>query len=128
MFSHLERLNRGHGRGPSAKTFRQMFGGLASRDLKILSGAFGGEILHYRERRGLAADAVILAPGGRWGACAFVLGGRKPSDEAAARLLKVAGRFKENGPASLMVVTGIGKYAYRRADGILEVQIACLEP
>lgn len=58
------------------------------------------------------------------------LGGDDLINEGAANLLKLkkkidTTRMKE--PSFLLVLIGIGKYAYRREDGVLVVPIGCLK-
>lgn len=50
-------------------------------------------------------------------------------NEGAANLKKLAEKIdttKMKTPSFLMVLTGIGQYAYKREDGVLVVPIGCL--
>ena len=57
------------------------------------------------------------------------LGGDSLINEGAENLKKLAGKIdttKMKTPSFLMVLTGVGQYAYKREDGILVVPIGCL--
>lgn len=108
-------------------TFGFFFESLCVRDMRIYAGANDGEVKHFRDKSGLESDMVVQLYDGRWAPVEVKLGSRE-IDEAAKHLLELrnkvdTGRMGE--PSFLMVLTG-GQYAYRRADGVLVVPLACL--
>ena len=91
----------------------------------------GGEVFHYRDKNGLECDTVIHLRSGKYGLAEVKIGGDKNIDEAAGNLKKLASIIdtnKQNAPQFLMVLTGVGQYAYTRTDGIHVVPIGCLKP
>ena len=112
------------------KTFGLFFETLCVRDLRVFADALGGQVYHYRDRNGLECDAVIHLRNGSYGLVEIKLGGDKLIEDGAATLKDLrskidTGIMKE--PSFLMVLTGIGDYAYRRADGVYVVPIGCLK-
>ena len=110
-------------------TFGLLFESLCIRDLKIYAEAIDGNVFHYRDARGLEADAIIELGDGRWGAIEIKLEGRN-EEKAASSLLKLQRevRSQHGGAASfLAIITAVGM-AYRRNDGIYMVPLACLRP
>ena len=58
------------------------------------------------------------------------LGGETLIEEGAKSLLRLSEKIdtsRMKAPAFKMVLVGIGKYAYRREDGVLVVPVACLK-
>lgn len=58
------------------------------------------------------------------------LGGETLIEEGAKSLLRLSEKIdtsRMKAPAFKMVLVGIGKYAYQRADGVLVVPVACLK-
>ena len=59
------------------------------------------------------------------------IGGEKWIEEGAKNLhslAKIIDTSQMSTPSFLMVLTGIGNYAYRRDDGVYVVPIGCLKP
>lgn len=111
-------------------TFGLLFETLCIRDLKVYSSVLDGEILHYRDKTGLECDAVVHLRNGSYGLVEIKLGGPKLIEEGAQTLLKLKSKIdtdKTKEPSFLMILTGIGDYAYRREDGIFIVPIGCLK-
>ncbi|MBO7440234.1 MAG: ATP-binding protein [Bacteroidales bacterium] len=111
------------------ETFGLVFETLCVRDLRIFAEAIGGSVYHYRDSNGLECDAVIHLRNGHYGLVEIKLGGDRLIEEGAKNLLKLANiidttRMPE--PSFMMVLIGIGKYAYRRKDGVYVVPIGCL--
>ena len=111
------------------ETFGMYFESLVIRDLRAYATPLGGQVLHYRDKSGLEADAIIHLSDGRWAAFEVRLG-RGAIDSAAKHLLKLKERVdseQEGDPAFLAVVTYTG-FAYRRNDGVFVIPIGCLGP
>ena len=102
---------------------------MAIRDLRVYANALDGEVFHFRDRNGLECDAVVHLRNGAYGLVEVKIGGEKLIDEGAVSLNRLAGkidtgRMKE--PAFKMVLTGMGRYAYVRDDGVMVVPVGCL--
>jgi len=112
-------------------TFGLMFETLAVRDLRVYADAIDGTVYHYRDKNNLECDAVVHLENGSYGLVEIKLGGAQLVREGAATLLELAGKIdttKMKKPSFLMVLTGIGDYAYKRPDdGVLVVPIGCLK-
>jgi hypothetical protein len=105
-----------------------LFESLAIRDLRVYAQPLGGQVSYYRDDKQLEADAVIQLPDGRWGACEVKLGiTAQVIDDAAERLLRVAGQVDDNRRAFLAVITN-GGIAHQRPDGVLVVPLRMLAP
>ena len=111
------------------KTFGFLFETLCVRDLRVYADALGGTVYHYRDKDGQECDAVIHLRNGRYGLVEIKLGGDRLIEEGAKSLKKMARKIdtdRMNTPAFLMVLTGLGNYAYRRNDGVLVVPVGSL--
>ena len=111
-------------------TFGIMFETMCVRDLRVFADFLNGQVYHYRDKNGLECDAVVHLRNGSYGLIEIKLGGDKLIEEGVKTLRDLnskidTDRMKE--PAFLMVLTGIGDYAYRRPDGIYIVPIGCLK-
>ena len=123
------------GAGPSdlvndLKTFGLLFETLCVRDLRVFADALNGQVYHYRDKFGLECDTVIHLRNGAYGLVEIKLGGDKLITEGAKTLKSFRDKIdtsKMREPAFLMVLTGIGDYAYRREDGVFVVPIGCLK-
>lgn len=112
------------------KTFGLFFETLCVRDLRVYADALGGTIYHYRDKNGLECDAVVHLRNSSFGLIEIKLGGEKLIEEAAQTLLALAEKIDTNRmkiPAFLMILTGVGEYAYKRTDGIYVIPIGCLK-
>lgn len=111
-------------------TFGLIFETLCVRDLRVYADAIGGSVYHYRDKSGLECDAVVHLKNGRYGLIEIKLGGEKLIGEGAENLKKLADKIdtsKMPAPSFLMVLTGVGEYAYRRpSDGVLVVPVGAL--
>ncbi len=111
-------------------TFGLILETLCIRDLRVYSEPLGGSVYHYRDKNGLECDAVIHLKNGKYGLVEIKLGGDRLIEEGATNLKKLVEKIdvsKMKVPSFLMVLTGVGQYAYRRPqDGILVVPIGCL--
>jgi hypothetical protein len=122
------------GLGPSdllndLNTMGLFFETLAVRDLRVYADALDGKVYHYRDKTGLECDAVLHLRNGHYGLIEIKLGGDKLIEEGVKTLTDLSKKIdttKMPNPSFLMVLTGIGDYAYRRADGVYVVPIGCL--
>lgn len=111
-------------------TFGFLFETLCIRDLRIYADSLGGEVYHYRDKDGLECDAVIHLRNGKYGLIEIKLGGDTLIEEGARNLKAMEAKIdtdKMNTPSFLMVLTGVGNYAYRRKDGVFVVPIGSLK-
>lgn len=112
-------------------TFGLLFETMAVRDLRVFAESLDGSLFHFRDRTGLECDAVVHLRNGSYGLIEIKLGGEHLINEGAASLKKLASLVdtsKMPEPSFMMVLTGVGKYAYRRPDGVDVVPIRCLKP
>lgn len=112
------------------KTMGLLFETMAVRDLRVFADSLDGHVYHYRDKNGLECDAVIHLRNGKYGLVEIKLGGEKLINEGADTLCTLEKKIdieRMNTPAFKMVLVGVGKYAYRRTDGILVVPIGCLK-
>ena len=89
-----------------------------------------GARLHYRDKSGLECDTVIHLKNGRYGLAEIKLGGQEFIEDAAENLKSLSNKIdtsKMPAPSFLMIVIGIGEFAYKREDGIFIVPIGCLK-
>jgi uncharacterized protein len=78
----------------------------------------------------LECDAVIHLRNSSFGLIEIKLGGDTLIEEGARTLTALTEKSDTNRmktPAFLMILTGVGEYAYRRTDGIYVVPIGCLK-
>lgn len=111
-------------------TFGLLFETLCVRDLRVYANALDGDVYHYRDKSGLECDAVIHLRNGKYGLVEIKLGGERLIEEAVKNLKLLEGKIdteKMNKPSFLMVLTGVGDYAYRRKDGVYVVPIGSLK-
>lgn len=104
---------------------------LAVRDLRVYADALDGEVFHYRDKNDLECDAVLHRRNGSYGLIEIKIGGADNIEKGAKTLKDLASKIdttKMKAPSFMMVVTGIGQYAYRRPDGVCVVPIGCLKP
>lgn len=103
---------------------------LCVRDLRVFADTLGGQVYHYRDKSGLECDAVVHLRNGSYGLIEIKLGGDTLIEEGAGSLKTLKNKLdpeKMKQPSFLMVLTGIGDYAYRREDGVYIVPIGCLK-
>ena len=111
-------------------TFGLIFESLCIRDLRVYAESINGNVYHYKDSSGLECDAVVHLRNGNYGLIEIKLGGDKLIDIGAENLKKLNQKIdttKMNKPSFLMVLTAIGKYAYKREDGVCVVPIGCLK-
>ena len=111
-------------------TFGLLFETLAVRDLRVYVDALNGQIYHYRDKNGLECDAVLHLRNGNYGLIEIKLGGDTLIEAGAKTLKQLADKIdttKMKSPSFLMVLTGVGQYAYLRDDGVYVAPIGCLK-
>ena len=111
-------------------TMGLLFETLCVRDLRVYAESIGGTVLHYRDKSGLECDTVIHLKNGRYGLAEIKLGGQKLIEEGVKNLQSLSNKIdtsKMPAPSFLMIIIGIGEFAYRREDGIFIVPIGCLK-
>lgn len=111
-------------------TFGLLFENLVVRDLRIYADAIDGKVYHYRDNLDLECDAVVHLRNGKYGLIEVKLGGEKLISEGIKSLNKLEEKLdttKMKAPAFKMVITGVGKFAYKNKDGILIVPIGSLK-
>jgi predicted AAA+ superfamily ATPase len=112
-------------------TFGLIFETLAVRDLRVYAESLNGKVYHYRDKNNLECDAVVHLRNGSYGLIEIKIGGSELVNDGAESLKTLSDKIdttKMKKPSFLMVLTGIGEYAYKRPeDGVLEVPIGCLK-
>lgn len=111
-------------------TFGFLFETLAIRDLRVYADALGGKVYHYRDNNNLECDAVVHLDNGHYGLIEIKIGGEPLINAGAKSLNLLASKIDTSRmprPSFLMVLTGIGQYAYVRTDGVFVVPIGCLK-
>ena len=113
-------------------TFGYLFEGLAVHDLRIYAAVNMGSVSHYRDADGLECDAVVHLRDGSSSLVEIKLGVDRLVEEGAAALNRLAVKFdpaKTAPPRFKMVLTAIGKFAYRhREDNVIVCPISRLRP
>lgn len=111
-------------------TFGLLFETMCVRDLRVFAESLGGSVYHYRDKDGLECDAVVHLRNGSYGLIEIKLGGDRLVEEGAQTLQTLFRKIdteKMKSPSFLMVMTGTGRYAFRREDGVYVVPIGCLK-
>lgn len=111
------------------KAMGMMFENLCVRDLRIYAEVLDGKVYHYRDSSGLECDCVVHLRNGDYGLVEIKLGGESKIKEGIETLKKFDLKLdfeKMKRPSFKMVLTGVGSYAYRNAEGIWIVPIGCL--
>ena len=111
------------------KTFGFLFEALCVSDLRVFADGLGGGVSHYRDKDGLECDSVVHLRNGSFGLVEIKLGGDKLIEEGARNLLSLNGKLdtvQMKSPNFMMVLVGVGKFPYRRPDGVYVVPIGCL--
>ncbi len=107
-----------------------LFETMCVRDLRVYTESLGGEVLHFRDKTGLECDAVIRLRSGEYGLTEIKLGGKGLIEEGAYNLKKLHNKIdttKMGKPSFMMLLVGVGEYAYKREDDIYVVPISCLK-
>lgn len=113
------------------EVFSALFWNLALRDLRVYADALDAEVYQYRDKNGLACDAVLERRNRSFALVNICLGGFEETNDAAEKLVRLARKVDPERmpePTFRMVLTAAGRYAYRQADGVFVVPIGCLRP
>ena len=113
------------------ETFGLFFETMAVRDLRVYGDALGGAVYHYRDKNNLECDAVLHLENGNYGLIEIKLGGEDDIEKGASVMKELASKIdttRMKNPSFMMVLVGLGRYAYRREDGVYVVPIGCLKP
>lgn len=106
------------------------FEALAVRDFRVYAESLDGDIYHYRDNLGNECDIVIHLRDGKYALLEVKLGGERLIEEGVSALKKVYMKIdtdKMGEPSFMAVVTGTGRYAYRREDGIFILPLGSLK-
>ena len=112
------------------RTFGLFFESMAVRDLRTYADALNGDLFHYRDSSGLECDTVLHRRDGDYGLIEIKLGGADNIEKGAQTLKSLAEKMdtdKMKAPSFLMVLIGVGQYAYRRPDGVFVVPLSSLK-
>ena len=100
-------------------TFGLIFETLAVRDLRVYAESLNGKVYHYRDKNNLECDAVVHLRNGSYGLIEIKIGGSELVNDGAESLKTLSDKIdttKMKKPSFLMVLTGIGEYAYKRPE------------
>lgn len=112
------------------QSFGLFFEDMVVRDLRVYAEALDGELYHYRDSSGLECDTVLHRRNGSYALLEVKLGGEDKINEGAASMIELANKIdtdKMPAPSFMAVIVGVGKYAYRRKDGVYVIPIGCLK-
>lgn len=112
------------------KSFGFFFEDMVVRDLRVYAEVLDGKLYHYRDSAGLECDAVLHRRNGSYALLEVKLGGESNINEGAANMIKLANCIdtsKMPTPSFMAVIVGVGKYAFRREDGVYVIPIGCLK-
>lgn len=112
------------------KSFGFFFEDMVVRDLRVYAEVLDGKLYHYRDSAGLECDAVLHRRNGSYALLEVKLGGESKINEGAANMIKLANSIdisKMPAPSFMAVIVGVGKYAFRREDGVYVIPIGCLK-
>lgn len=110
-------------------TMGLLFETMCVRDLRVYTDAIDGQVYHFRDKTGLECDAVVHLRNGKYGLIEVKLGGETLIEEGVKNLKSLESKIdtdRMNSPSFLMILTAVGKFAYRRKDGVYIVPIGCL--
>ncbi len=111
-------------------TLGLLFETMCVRDLRVYAEKLNGSVYHYRDASGLECDTVVHLRNGHYGLAEIKLGGEKLIEEGVVNLKTLRDKIdttKMPNPSFMMIIVGVGNYAYRREDGIYIVPITCLK-
>ena len=97
-------------------TMGLFFETMCIRDLRVYAQALDGDVYHYRDGDGLECDAVVHLRNGSYGLVEIKLGGDSLIEEGVKSLKRLGKKIdttRMKSPSFMMVLTAVGKYAYR---------------
>ncbi len=100
------------------------------RDLRVYAETLQGKVYRYRDSLGHECDAIVHLRNGKYGLIEMKLGEDVAIENGAENLKKMEARIDMgvmNPPSFLMVLVGVGTYAYKRPDGVYVVPVGCLK-
>jgi len=112
------------------QSFGLFFEDMAVRDLRVYAEALDGQLYHYRDSSGLECDTVLHRRNGSYALLEVKLGGEDHINDGAESMIELANNIdtdKMPAPSFMAVIIGVGKYAYRRKDGVYVLPIGCLK-
>lgn len=113
------------------ETFGFLFESLCVHDIRIYASALGAKTFHYQDYKNREVDIALQLPDGSWAAIEVKLG-ENQVDAAAENLIDLRDSLAADNPRlapkHLIIVCGMGDFAYRRADGIYVTPITALAP
>lgn len=112
------------------KSFGLFFEDMVVRDLRVYAEALDGGLFHYRDSTGLECDTVLHRRDGSYALLEVKIGGEQNIEEGAASMIELSKNIdteKMPAPSFMAVVIGVGKYAYRRKDGVYVIPVGCLK-
>ena len=111
-------------------SFGLFFEDMVVRDLRVYAEALDGTLYHYRDSNGLECDTVLHRRNGSYALLEVKLGGEEKINDGAASLIALANNIdtdKMPSPSFMAVIVGVGRYAYRRKDGVYVIPLGCLK-
>ena len=112
------------------ESFGLFFEDLVVRDLRVFAEALDGRLYHYRDGNGLECDTVLHRRDGSYALLEIKLGGEDNINAGAASVIELSKNIDTDRmplPSFMAVIIGVGKYAYRRKDGVYVIPIGCLK-
>lgn len=112
------------------ESFGLFFEDLVVRDLRVFAEALDGRLYHYRDGNGLECDIALHRRDGSYALLEIKLGGEDNINAGAASIIELSKNIDTDRmplPSFMAVIIGVGKYAYRRKDGVYVIPIGCLK-
>jgi uncharacterized protein len=111
------------------QTLGTLFESAVVHDLTVLASALDGQVSHYRDSNNKEIDAIVILPGGRWGAVEVRLGGQQLAAGAASLQAAIAQIDTDSvgSPAFRLVVTGTGPVVVTD-NGTVSAPLSALAP
>ncbi|MDR1853141.1 MAG: DUF4143 domain-containing protein [Propionibacteriaceae bacterium] len=110
-------------------TFGLFFESLAVRDLRVYAEAADAVVYHYRDARGLEADAIIERGDGKWGAVEVKLSARGQEDaQVTLPQIREDVCSQHGGPPAFLAVVTNEPLAYTDTEGIHHIPLGALAP
>lgn len=111
-------------------SFGLFFEDLVVRDLRVYAEALDGQLYHYRDSSGLECDTVLHRRNGSYALLEVKLGGEDNINKGAASMIELSNNIDTDKmplPSFMAVIVGVGKFAYKRKDGVYVIPIGCLK-